>query len=292
MSSKRGPRILGAIVVIALAALAWWWWGQRQAPLVGTEQPPASAPAAPGTSEAAGAPGPAAPGEAGEPATAATEPEIEHPVPAPEDAAPMASGDIAGALADWLGRQQADAFLQTDEFARRFVATVDNLGRSYAPASLWPVNPTSGRFTVQAQDHGTVIAADNASRYTPLVSLAEAIDVPRAVTLYVRMYPLLQRAYEELGFPKAYFNDRLIQVIDLLLASPEPEAPIAVRLVEVKGPEPSLRPWVRYEFADPALESLAAGQKIMVRVGAAHERRLKARLRALRAELVARGAPR
>jgi hypothetical protein len=39
---------------------------------------------------------------------------------------------------------------------------------------------------------------------------------------------------------------------------------------------------VRYEFTDPALESLSAGQKIMVRIGATHERRLKAWLSGFR----------
>jgi len=53
----------------------------------------------------------------------------------------------------------------------------------------------------------------------------------------------------------------------------------------VKGEVPSLRPWVRYEFADPAFESASAGHKIMLRVGAVNERRLKTKLRELRAEL-------
>ena len=54
---------------------------------------------------------------------------------------------------------------------------------------------------------------------------------------------------------------------------------------------PSERPWVRYEFADPALQSASAGQKILLRVGPVNQRRLKAQLRSLRAELV-RQAPR
>jgi hypothetical protein len=49
---------------------------------------------------------------------------------------------------------------------------------------------------------------------------------------------------------------------------------------------------VRYEFVDPALESLSAGQKILLRVGPANERRLKAKLSELRRELLARSARR
>ncbi|MCC2673139.1 MAG: hypothetical protein K0R58_86, partial [Ramlibacter sp.] len=68
--------------------------------------------------------------------------------------------------------------------------------------------------------------------------------------------------------------------------TPEPGAPPEVRLTEVKGPIPSTRPWVRYEFADPQLEALSAGQKVLVRVGPENARPLKQKLRALRQQLV------
>src|SRR5690606_41131650 len=70
-----------------------------------------------------------------------------------------------------------------------------------------------------------------------------------------------------------YFNDRLVQVLDLLIATPVHDEPLAVTLVEVKGPVRSLRPWVRYEFADPALASLSAGQRMLLRMGPDHQRR-------------------
>ena len=48
---------------------------------------------------------------------------------------------------------------------------------------------------------------------------------------------------------------------------------------------PSLRPWVRYEYVDPQLQALSAGQKIMVRAGLRNERRLKAVLAKVRASV-------
>ena len=42
------------------------------------------------------------------------------------------------------------------------------------------------------------------------------------------------------------------------------------------------RPWVLYEYDDPALQPLSAGQKILVRMGTANERRVKAKLTELR----------
>ncbi len=43
-------------------------------------------------------------------------------------------------------------------------------------------------------------------------------------------------------------------------------------------------------FADPELESLSAGQKIMIRMGAQNAAKVKAKLRELRRELTARRA--
>jgi hypothetical protein len=212
---------------------------------------------------------------------------------APPDAAlPALVGSddhVARALGELLGARDIATFLQMDGLVRRVVATVDNLGREHAPARLWPVNPTPERFAVAGSGPVQTIDLDNAARYGALVRWIESVDMERAVALYARLYPLFQQAYEELGYPGRYFNDRLVAVIDHLLQAPEPASPVAVKLTEVKGDVPSTRPWVRYEFADPQLQSLSSGQKIMVRVGLENERRLKTRLKALRA-LVATGA--
>ena len=239
----------------------------------------------PATEAPAWVPEPAAVAENEAPAS--PEPSIKHPVETPWTAR-LGANDVGRALIDLLGAKAVTMFLQIDEFPRRLVATVDNLARSHAPHMLWPVHPTPDRFTVDQVGGGPVIAIDNASRYTPLVLLVEEVDSARIVGLYVRMYPMLQRAYEELGFPNRYFNDRLIDVIDLLLATPNVEYPVKLQLTEVKGPITPLRPWVRYEFADPDLESLSAGQKILVRVGPVNQRRLKGKLAEIRQEIVTR----
>ena len=270
------PRALLPVVIIAaiIAAAALWWTMFRPAP----QAPAASAPAA-------------APGNP-KPVAAPAESVIQYPVEASGEAPPLEAADIGAALTDLLGRKAVLSFLELDDFPRRFVATVDNLARSHAPPMLWPINPTPDRFMVEERAGGPIISADNSLRYTPLVLLAEAVDAGNAVDLYIRMYPLLQRAYEQLGYPKRYFNDRLIEVIGQLLATPDADEPIKVQLTEVKGSVASVRPWVRYEFADPALESLSAGQKILLRVGSVNERRLKAKLAVIRQELIKRVKPR
>jgi len=91
------------------------------------------------------------------------------------------------------------------------------------------------------------------------------------VTVYRQYYPLFQKAYGEIAKPGAYFNDRLVQAIDDLLAAPEVAEPIAL-----------VQPKVLQNYADPALESRSSGQKIMIRMGQANADRVKAKLREIR----------
>jgi hypothetical protein len=201
-------------------------------------------------------------------------------------------GAFAAALSTLLGHKGLTRLLVLDDFARHFVATVENLATDNAAADLWPVRRTPGRFlATPANDHAT-IAAENAERYLPFVRIAEAIDAERAVSLYRHFYPLLQRAYEELGYPGRYFNDRVVEVIDLLLATPEPAGPIAVKRVALPGTasvEAGEDAHALYVFADPALEALTAGQKILLRVGPDGAARLKSKLTEARQRLVERG---
>lgn len=280
--SSRWGLVVLVLVVLAGAGGAWWWQ-QAQAPVVTPAAPPAVTSAPPVAAAPLALP-------ASEPASGPQNP-VETLAP-PEAALPALAGSddhVARALGELLGARDMAAFLQMDGLVRRVVATVDNLGREHAPARLWPVHPTPERFAVVGSDPVQTIGLDNAARYGALVRWIESVDMERAVALYARLYPLFQQAYEELGYPGRYFNDRLVAVIDHLLQAPEPASPVAVKLTEVKGDVPSTRPWVRYEFADPQLQSLSSGQKIMVRVGLENERRLKARLKALRT-LVATGA--
>jgi hypothetical protein len=264
--------VLAALVVASVLVLWLWSTASERQPA-----PPAPVTQAPPAQEQAPVPQP--------PASAP----VQYPVAAEEQ--PLQAEEIPAALGGLLGTKAAATFLQTDNFARRFAATVDSLGREHSPSRTWPVLPPPGHFLVEERPDGTVIAPENAARYTPLVLLAGTIDIPAAVHLYRRMYPLLQQAYRELGFGERYLNDRVVEVVDLLLATPEPPESPRVDLLPVKGPVPSLQPWVRYQFVDPSLESLGAGQKILVRVGPVNQRRLKTMLAALRKELTAPAVP-
>ena len=73
-----------------------------------------------------------------------------------------------------------------------------------------------------------------------------------------------------------------------MLATPDVKGPIPVHMPTVNAPVQPERPWVLYEFEDPALQSLTAGQRILLRMGSDHQLRVKKRLAELR-RLVATG---
>lgn len=181
---------------------------------------------------------------------------------------------VLGALAHLLGNPSLMPYLQTDKIIHRIAATVDSLPRRQVGVNVMPVLPPTGMFQTTAQDNDIFLSPDNAARYNVYVRLADAVDPRALVALYLRLYPLFQQAYVDLGYPGKYFNDRLMDALDDLLAAPD-----------IKGPVKLVQPHVLYQFADPDLEQASVGQKIMIRLGPANEGIIKAKLLAIRTEL-------
>jgi len=178
------------------------------------------------------------------------------------------------ALAGLVGNKSLMKPFNTERVIRNIVATIDNLPRMKLPLRLMPVEPAAGKFITSGSEDTLSISPNNAARYAPYMSLAEAIDAKQLVELYVRLYPLFQQAYQELGYPNKYFNDRLIEVLDDLLDAPDIKKP--VKLVQTS---------VHFQFADPELEELSIGQRILIRIGSKNEAKIKAWLGEIKQEL-------
>jgi hypothetical protein len=249
--------VAGIAALVAVAAIGYYAWRETQSVKV---PPPVPQAEAPGSKLAA-------------------EAQVRHPLPVheTEPLPTLETSDelLRQSLAQLLGRKNLSELFVVDGLVRRIVATVDNLPREKLATRILPFKPVPGTLAVDQRGDEIVLATGNAARYSRYAQLAQSIDVQSATALYVKLYPLFQRAYQDLGYPQGYFNDRVVAVIDHLLAAPEVRAPI--RLVQPK---------VRYVFADPALESLSAGQKIMVRIGPDNAARVKSVLREMRRELV------
>ncbi len=99
---------------------------------------------------------------------------------------------------------------------------------------------TSCMVTVANGDTIT-LSPENSARYAAVMKLVQSTD---SETTGSALHPLLpgcsQQAYEDLGYPGQYFNDRLVEVIDHLLQAPDLRGPIELKQGRVF-----------YEYADP-----------------------------------------
>src|ERR1043166_2948808 len=103
---------------------------------------------------------------------------------------------VRTALVDTLGKPPVEAFLVPKEFVRRFVALVDSLDRHPVPLEFRPTKHVAGVPATQAKGPDTFeLQPEDAQRYTPWVTALQAADTQKLVDLYLRYYPLLQKAY-------------------------------------------------------------------------------------------------
>jgi hypothetical protein len=261
--------LLGIIVLIAAGAGAYYYFS---APPEQAAPAPVLAQAPPSVETAA-----VAQPEPG------LEPAIRHRLELPASEAPVSLPTLDNSDAmvreSLLGLMGGEAFAQMvipAHLVRRIVATVDNLPRGTAPRRVLPLNAVPGAFAAAGPGEEAILDAANFKRYAPYVRVVEALNSSALVYGYVRTYPLFQRAYEELGYSGQYFNDRLVQAIDDMLAAPDIEEPVGL-----------IRPKILYEFADPDLETRSAGQKIMIRMGPENASKVKVKLWEVRRELIA-----
>jgi len=179
-----------------------------------------------------------------------------------------------------------DGMLASDKLVEKFVATVDGLSTAKPSRKPWPVKTSLTEFKVVATTAGATdgttdaavgttgaiyMSPENYTRFDFFVNMATSPAPETVADAYRHMYPLFQEAYVGLGYPDGYFNDRLVEVIDHLLKTPEPAEPIFL-----------VQPRVYYEFADPKLEALSGGQKLLIRMGSENAAKIRQMLQALR----------
>ena len=253
-----GPWLAGAVLVASGAAV--WFYYPRTTPV--TEPAPAPPPLA---------------------TAPAAEPAVQHPIDQvpvlpsePMEPIPaLADSDAAAlaALGALINGADPATWLVSEFVVQRLVTTIDNLPRSSVTRQAYAAKPIAGTLAVTEADGRLWLDTVNYARYDTAVALFEGVDSRALVSAYVRFYPLFQQAWREVG-AGGEFNDRLVHVLDHLLAAPEVSGP-----VELQRPANG-RP--RLEFVDPRLEAASVGHKALVRIGPDHAARVKAKLAELR----------
>ncbi|MDJ0751041.1 MAG: DUF3014 domain-containing protein [Woeseiaceae bacterium] len=268
--NKTGNVILAIVVVAVLAAIAWYYRGVADKGQVVPDEPapvPAVVEEAPDT-------GPQFPVPEPPPERSGTGELVE--LPALDDSDAYFLLEVANTFGSPL-----ESLLIREAVIDRLVATIDNLPRGKITDRIRPVRQLQQPFGVDTTSDGAeVLGISSYARYDAWVAQIYYADPDAVYDTYRRFYPLFQAAYERLGYPDAYFNDRLVEVIDHLLATPALAQPAVL-----------VRPNVLYEFADPDLESLSSGQKLMLRMGPDNSATLKRLLEQFRAKLVDTSTP-
>jgi hypothetical protein len=278
--------LTACLLVAALGWVARLQWRPASAPSLPLSPLPGDEAIAPAASEAA--PGdvpippaamPASDSALPGPPDALLKPSVRHPIEAPAAALPLppladSDAEIIAALSEVMDASLLRRYFELETLARRFVVCVDLLPSGKLPLQARLAHRVEGRFAVTEHGDGSTLDPSNEARYAPLLQFLTTQDTATLARVYRRFHPLLQQAYGEIGYPELYFNDRLVAVIDHLLAVQAPVEPIAL-----------VQPKVFYTYADPALESASAGHRILYRLGPAHRARVLQWLGRLRAEL-------
>ena len=257
------------VILIVLFAVAAWYFFTREADVV-HESPPAL-PAETQQTEARP-----------EPVAAKPAPEnVLEPVPEPEpeivpEPLPLlneSDREVSQAMTEIVGTAPLAEYLVQGQAISRLVATIDRMTSRQVPPLVNPIKPTADKLVVDSEGERVVLSARNYARYDGHVALMQSVDAGALVMLYQRYSPLFQQAYSENG-GEGSFNDRLVEVIDHLLETPD-----------VPGPVYLTKPEAVYVFEDPGLEAMTAGQKILVRMGSVNAAIVKEKLAEIRSEL-------
>jgi hypothetical protein len=174
------------------------------------------------------------------------------------------------------------SWLVTEDLVRRFVAAVDNVADGETPRShVAFLGPREG-FRSEERDGSHFIDPRSYRRYDLVTEVFVSLDTAGTIELYRKLKPLIQRAYQDLGYPKRNFDGTLERALRVLLETPRVEGEIEL--------EPAVR---SFHFTDSRLEGLLPVQKQLLRFGPRNLDRVQSKLEVLQLELVrpAPGAP-
>ena len=190
------------------------------------------------------------------------------PVTPPEPLPALNESDleVKRELGDIAGADPLTQYLVTDQVISRVVASIDSLTSRQVPVHINPIRPAEDILLVDKEGESVVLSKQNFARYDGYVDLVQSTDTDSLMTFYRRYYPLFQQAWEQNG-GLGSFDNRMLEVIDDLLETPD-----------VPGPIYLTKPEAVYLFEDPELESMTAGQKVLVRMGSANAAVVKEKL--------------
>lgn len=263
-------KVIPFLLLILLFAGAAWYSFMKPVDPIDELPPPVIAPASTATQE----PSPPQPDNT----VVYTEPEPVQAIPLePLPALNESDPEVKQELAEIAGPDPLAQYLVTDQIISRVVASIDSLTSRQVPVHINPIRPAEDSFLVDKEGDSLVLSTQNFARYDGYVDLMQSMDTGSLISFYRRYYPLFQQAWEQNG-GLGSFDRRVLEVIDVLLATPD-----------VPGPVYLTKPEAVYLFEDPELEAMTAGQKVLVRMGGANAAVVKEKLAEIKEALNPQG---
>jgi hypothetical protein len=196
---------------------------------------------------------------------AAPPPEIPPAPPPPEPAdepelesVPLDESDglVRDLLPTLTGHPRLATWLVTEDLVRRFVVAVDNAADGSNPARHVPFMRPGSRIETRADDTGQRVDPASYRRYDELARIVASLDVEGAAEIYGRIEPLMNVAYEELGYPDTSFTETFRRAVVRVLETPEIAA------------DPGVVPLASFfAYDDDRLEELLPVQKQLLLMG-------------------------
>jgi len=161
-----------------------------------------------------------------------------------------------------------------DNIVSNFVVFIDNFSRGDLVSHFSPMVKPAEAFSVNKNNGVLTIDNDSYHRYDGYAEAINTIDVDHFINFYTQLTPLIDEAYQEIGYQAGSFNATFEKAIDHLL-----QTPIIHYQLEVIAPS------VAYQYADENLESLPDTQKLMLRMGPDNLQIVQDKLREIKSEL-------
>lgn len=204
--------------------------------------------------------------------------EIVEPVKNPLPLLDNSDGWLKLKLPEVTWRKELLKLIIDEDMIRRFVVFTDNFAQGIiaythspfiAPSTKFTPNVDSVRFqnvTQKSEGMDSVSSKtvkqsiwqwdENSSRrFSLYVDLLRSMDSETLVQWYMEIKPLIDEAYNELGYEDDFtntFQSAITRVLDMEL----PNSPMEI-----------IQPSVMYKFLDPELEALEDADKLLLRLG-------------------------
>ena len=243
--------IVGALIVLMIAAGAWWMSRRPQ-------------------------PSPAAANQSAR-VVSSTEAPIDTPGEPPVQLPPLdeMDGFLKPLLSALSTRPELARWLATDDLVRHIAAAIDQAADGHSPARDFRMLAPQGQLKTTGRASTRAIDPDSYRRFDGLVAAMTSIDPAAVAKIYRTIRPRLNEAYQGMGNPNRDVDNALRNAIDIVLDTPVVQGP--VRVVEGGG--------AAWDYADPEIESLLPTQKQIVRMGPANAEKVLLWVRGLKNSL-------